>query len=244
MKEEKVTFKNSKEQKLAGILYTPNRYTATIIFVNGIGTTVSKNRWQPHIPLFTNNNYRVLIFDNYGRGESDGEWEEMNMTTVLNDLKAACDFTQTDKIALIGESFGGGASLLCAPKDSRVKAITLLYAAHNMDAWQRGKWLAEAQQKGYAISRSKPDKRYPLSIFEGHRKYQILKQVPKVKVPLLITHGDADNSIPLKQANEIYDAANKPKKLVILKGEPHVYTDAGFKKAFKETLSWFNKYLK
>jgi len=248
MKEEKVWFENSKGQKLAGLLYTPNHYAATVIFVNGIATDVKRLHKKKRIGFlineFTSNGYRILIFDYYGRGESEGKWDGMNLTSALDDLEAACDFLKTDKIALIGESFGGGVSLVLASKDARVKAVALFYAAHDMDKWCKGARLKDAEKKGYSADWDNPKRIYPLSLFTDFRSHQVIKQVPKIKIPILITHGDADKYILLDQSEDIFAAANEPKKLLVFPGEEHIYTNAGFEKAFKETLTWFNKYLK
>jgi len=246
--EEKVWFKNSKGQKLAGRLYAPDQYMATVIFVNGIATNMNrlhkKKRIGFLIDKFTSSGYRILIFDYYGRGESEGKWEEMNLTSALGDLEAACNFLKTDKIALIGESFGGGVSLIFASKDARVKAVTLFYAAHSIDNWCGGVRLKEAKQKGYSTDWDNQKHRYPISFFTDFREHQVIKQVPKIKVPILITHGDIDTYILPKQSKEIYAVANEPKKLIIFPGEKHVYSEAGFKKAFDDVLMWFKKYLK
>ncbi len=165
------------------------------------------------------------------------------MTTALDDLKSAADWLKADSLGLIGESFGGGVALNFAASDRRVKAIALLYASYNILEWGDGKRYTEAKRSGYTSSQTFPNKKYPLSLFEDASKYNTLENAKKMQVPVLITHGDADVSVPLRQAREIYNAAAEPKKLVILEGEKHVYSDEGFKKAFKEIKDWFKKHL-
>lgn len=241
--QEKVFFKNSRGQKLCGILYTPSNFKYTVVFVNGIGTLIGD--WESSdIKPFTDANYRVFLFDYYGRGKSGGKWEDTNMTTALDDLKSALDFLKTDRIALIGESFGGNIILNFDFKDKRIKVIALLYAGYDMLKWQKGRRFREAQRQGFSPSRTYPDRRYPLSFFEDCKKYNTFSNISKIKVPILITHGDNDNYISVEDAKTAYRVANEPKKLFILKGEKHSYSEIGFKKAYKEIINWFEKYLK
>jgi dipeptidyl aminopeptidase/acylaminoacyl peptidase len=53
----------------------------------------------------------------------------------------------------------------------------------------------------------------------------IEKSIKKFKKPVLIVHGTEDEAIPLEEAENLFKMANRPKKLVIIKGANH-----GFKK--------------
>jgi fermentation-respiration switch protein FrsA (DUF1100 family) len=45
--------------------------------------------------------------------------------------------------------------------------------------------------------------------------------MPEIRVPLLILHGDSDEVVPLEQAQRLYDAANEPKSLYVIRGAHH-----------------------
>jgi len=56
--------------------------------------------------------------------------------------------------------------------------------------------------------------------------------IKKYKKPLLIVHGEKDEAIPVgKDPHELFQMANKPKKLAIINGADHKFTN---EKYFKE----------
>ena len=59
--------------------------------------------------------------------------------------------------------------------------------------------------------------------------------IKKYRKPLLIIHGEKDEAIPLTDPKALYRFANKPKKLVIVKGADHRFLRKGtFSKLIKE----------
>ena len=52
-------------------------------------------------------------------------------------------------------------------------------------------------------------------------KYNSLERIAQIHCPLLILHGDQDETIPLSQANKLTNAANFPKRLQIVPGAAH-----------------------
>ena len=53
----------------------------------------------------------------------------------------------------------------------------------------------------------------------GH--YNSLKRMPRVKTPLLVLHGELDEIVPHEQGMKLYQAANRPKRFVTLRGASH-----------------------
>lgn len=245
IKLERISFKNSKGQKLAGKLWTPANYKHTIILANGIGN--AKEAWEKIISWpneLAKLNYRVLTFDFRGRGESEGEFIETTLTTNIDDLKSAMNFLDSD-VLLIGQSFGGATSICIAAKDKRAKVLVTRSAALNLDEWQGGERLAEAKKKGYAIGAA-PWKKYSLELFESARKHKIIEQARKIKIPWLIIHGGRDTVVPVRQAKELYAAAKCPKELAIIKGADHTFSVSKNvnAEAFSMTVNWLKRWLK
>ena len=52
-------------------------------------------------------------------------------------------------------------------------------------------------------------------------KYDSLRKIQEVRVPLLILHGDRDEWVPYEQGRRLFDAANEPKTLYTIPGAHH-----------------------
>ena len=59
---------------------------------------------------------------------------------------------------------------------------------------------------------------------DAARLYGSLLELAKIgayRGPLLQSHGDRDTIIPLKFAKKLFDAANEPKRFILLRGHDH-----------------------
>jgi len=45
--------------------------------------------------------------------------------------------------------------------------------------------------------------------------------IKKINVPVLISHGDRDEIISISHSHKLFESANEPKKLIVLKGATH-----------------------
>ena len=55
----------------------------------------------------------------------------------------------------------------------------------------------------------------------ARNRFESAEKLRRVKVPVLISHGDPDPVIPLDEGRALYAAANEPKKLLIFPGAGH-----------------------
>ncbi len=52
-------------------------------------------------------------------------------------------------------------------------------------------------------------------------KYETVRKLPEIRVPVLVLHGDRDEVVPLEQAQRLYAAANEPKTFHVIRGARH-----------------------
>lgn len=52
-------------------------------------------------------------------------------------------------------------------------------------------------------------------------RFDVVEKVAKVKVPLLVLHGDRDDVVPYEQGRQVFAAANPPKDFYTIKGARH-----------------------
>jgi fermentation-respiration switch protein FrsA (DUF1100 family) len=69
---------------------------------------------------------------------------------------------------------------------------------------------AVAQVRGYG----------PFAWFAGN-KFNALSKIDRLRSPMLIVHGTADEVIPLSMGEQIFAAAREPKKMVVIDGAHH-----------------------
>jgi alpha-beta hydrolase superfamily lysophospholipase len=69
------------------------------------------------------------------------------------------------------------------------------------------------------------------------QKFDTLAKIPDIKVPILITHGTRDSTIPVEMSRRLYEAARAPKKLVIVEGAGHHNLSAAGADAYRSAIA-------
>jgi pimeloyl-ACP methyl ester carboxylesterase len=173
----------------------------------------------------------TLRADMYGHGHSDGEFKKHTlfkwMTNVLTviDYARALDFV-TD-IYLCGHSQGGLLVMLAAAmKHDVIRGLIPL-----SPAWM----IPEIARKGELLGEQFDPDHIPesLDFWNGHKldaNYVRVAQTIRVDDaiaryagPVLVVHGDEDESVPLRCGVEAAHAY-RDAKLVIIPGDDHCYT--------------------
>lgn len=52
-------------------------------------------------------------------------------------------------------------------------------------------------------------------------RYATIEQIRRVKSPVMVIAGDSDRIVPLASSRQVYDAANQPKSLLVIRGADH-----------------------
>ena len=150
-------------------------------------------------------NAAVLIFDYRGYGRSEGT---PTIDGLLQDARAARahlaqrEGIKEQQIVLVGESLGGAIAVeLAASGGARGLVLESTFSSLR-DA-------ASAHYPEFLVSTLVADK---LNSAVRIRSYH---------GPLLQFHGDADQVIPLESGRRLFDAANQPKSLRIMRRPGH-----------------------
>ncbi len=184
--------------------------------------------------------YLVLRFDFSGSDLSDGKFSDKLMSTEVAEIKSGIDFLFSvygdlfDELILCGISTGAIDASLYACRDKRVSKIVLLGAVSDLkhavnydftavqirDFWRRG-WIKYSREGKWYHG-----KKIRKAFYDEFFTLDIPKAMKKWKGPTLIIHGSEDEAIPsTKDPHELFALCNKPKKLLIVKGADHVFSN-------------------
>lgn len=224
---EKRSFKNSKGLLLSAVFEGEDKKAPVIIICHGYASSRDSESQQDLRPKLLKTGFSVFTFDFTGCGESEGSIDDLTPNTGLYDLQSAIANLGKQEFALYGSSFGGYVALRYAIVNPLL-ALTLKapvsdwssVKSENIDADKMQRFLREVQ---------------------GIILY---KEAKNIICPALITHGDKDNVVPLKQSKDLYESlGSKIKKLEIIEGAPHIMRGKYMQEAhnviakfFKETL--------
>jgi uncharacterized protein len=173
-------------------------------------------------------------FDYHGCGDSGGNIEETTLTIRLDNLNAVVDYVlhhhgvNPDKVGIIGSSFGGTTALIKSARDERIKCTSF---------WATPHMLAKDGNGSIDNIYFKDD------IYTDFSTYDILSESGKVSYTLVI-HGEQDETVPCVEGKKIYENLQEPKRLEIIEGGDHVFSDPSHReRVISLALDWFDKYL-
>ena len=253
MKEQKVWFKNSRGQKLCGVVSIPEGEGPfpAVILCHGLWSNKYRNSYVELTKLLCKKGIASLRFDMLGHGESDGDVKEITVSTGVESLNSALDFickqdfVDKNKLGLFGASYGG--SVVIAGFDKKFKVVVLKCPASNykktreiqlgkkgIDEWRKRGW---ADIKGHILGYC-----FFEDLLKNHADQYL--DAEKISVPTLIIHGDVDKTVPLAHSKALYKTLNCEKRLEIIDGAWHRFKEPEhFDKVLQLSADWFKEHL-
>jgi len=240
--EEKVNFKNTRGLNLVGRLY-PSKNEKIIILVHGWCSNKDRKRFLKLADKVHEAGFGFLRFDQSSSGESEGD--EITVENLIDDVKSAINFVKNKgykEIGLIGESLGGLTTLSIS--DESVKARTLFAPVTASKTTDLEKYEGLMGDKGYFIKEKDGNKFKILKKYLEERKAINQEELlSRIKIPVLILHGDKDDKVPLITSKEAIKFLPKSSKLEIIEGAGHDLEE-GYDQVIKLTIDWFKDNLK
>ena len=173
----------------------------------------------------------VLRFDFTGLGSSEGEFENTNFSSNIDDLVRAADYLREHFAApalLIGHSLGGAAVLAAAHRIPEAKAVVTIAApsdvAHVLQHFHAT--LEEIERTGLAevtlAGRSFPITKQFVDDARGHA---LTNRIANLHKALLVMHSPTDQVVGIEHATKIFSAAKHPKSFVSLDSADHLLSN-------------------
>ncbi len=195
-----------------------------------------------------------------------------NFTTQLEDLTVVLNFIETAQaplpvgematreIYLVGHSRGGSLALLQASADGRVKKIATWAAVSDILSAYKPEDIKNWKTTGVRwIANARTQQQMPVyyQFYEDQVKnknyLEVLSVIKKLNSPLLIVHGEKDETVPISNAYDIYEHVSDSELIVLANanhtfGSTHPYHSEVLPGYFKEvcdrTIDFFKKEFK
>jgi uncharacterized protein len=197
----------------------------TILLCHGIWT--GRRECLPMALRFRQAGYNVLCFDFRAHGMSDGRFTSVGHHET-NDVLGAVEYllrrpeVDARRIGVIGFSMGAAASIQAAARSRHIAAVVADSAYAN--------FLDAAKYSFHLVTRVP---HFPMAPIAMHwakwilhvdasrlRPVDVIGQIsPR---PVLITHGNLDEIVPVRHAYLLFKAAEEPKELWLVPDAHHV----------------------
>jgi putative redox protein len=166
--------------------------------------------------------YVGMAFNFRGTGSSTGDF---SLQGWVDDLRSAIDYIVAESspsdVVLIGTNTGGSIAICVAADDPRVCGAALLSPRADFDDWADNprRFLEHARDIGAITTAG-----FPPSFDEWSRAFRRFRPIEAARRfaprPLLVMHGDDDESVPTTDARQLA-AAHGSAELSLLPGAGH-----------------------
>ena len=228
---EEITFESEDGTTLYGAWawqYQPRTH-GTLVYFHGNAANI--DRYMTHVEVLWELGYNVFVFDYRGYGRSEGTPEHDGVladgrSAVETVLETAPWLDGPQELAYDGLSLGGFVALHTALTHRPYALVTedMFASANDLVELNFGLdtppgWLFESGYDNVGAAAS----------LDG--------------VPYLVMHGADDDYIPPDNARRVYDAANDPKRLVLVPGAGHADAPIDQREIYEdELLDWLEEH--
>lgn len=238
----------SGEITLKGELNKPPDGAPLVVLCHGIPLS-RQDPGDPGYPALAlrlaENGYATLFVNLRGTGDSSGDF---CMGGWYDDLGEVMRFAREelsgefDGLYMAGFSAGGALAIRYAAEQGGVDGIAAFAApARLSEVFPRShclSFLEAARETGIIRDLHFPPT--PDWFYDDVEKHDAIDFVPRVSpIPLLIVHGEDDETVPLEQGIMLYEAAGEPKELKLLPGGLHRLRQDP--RSLDVLLKWLNK---
>jgi len=247
--ERPVHFKNQQGEQLTGTLHLPDSATDRGVVLAHCFTCSRHTgilRQLGHD--FAEAGFMALRFDFSGNGQSEGEFAQSTYTKQISEMKIAGDVISSQgasRIGLAGHSMGAVIALLTAVEIKTAKSVCAIAgrlsgmnAMRFLNRHQRD----ELDQTGRVVFTSR-NRQLMLTrdFFSDAGRFDLPALISRLKIPLLIIHGDRDEIIPVDEAYTAHEPNSEKTEMTIISGADHMFSNKNHREnVSRQIVTWFD----
>lgn len=252
MKLEKISFKNRQGHTLSAKLELPltSPILGYALFAHCFTCNKNLTAVRNISKALTKSGIAVVRFDFTGLGDSEGEFENTNFSSNVEDLEDMAAHIREHyeyPSMLIGHSLGGAAAIFAAARLPQLKAVITIGAPsqpEHVSHLLRDN-IDQILMDGEAlVSIGGRDFKVKKQFLEDIKNINMVPILQSIKKPLLVMHSPQDITVSIENAAKIYQSAKHPKSFVSLDGADHLLSnkeDSLY--AGKIIAAWSHRYL-
>ncbi|MDZ7956549.1 MAG: alpha/beta hydrolase [Aulosira sp. DedQUE10] len=178
-----------------------------LLYLHGNGINIGAN--IAHAYRFYQLGFSVLLIDYRGYGRSQGVFP--NETRVYQDAATAWNHLvqqlqiPPSHIFIYGHSLGGAIAIDLALKHPEAAGLIVESSFTSI---------------GEVVAYRNLFPMFPVNLILTQR-FESIKKIPKLKMPVLFIHGIEDSSVPFFMSQKLYAIAPEPKKLILVPNAGH-----------------------
>ena len=248
--EEEVTFTNKAGEKLSGYLHSPEgEVKAGVILAHCFSCSKHIKLTRELCHKLVQRGCLCLRFDFSGNGQSEGKFEHSHYTKQIEDFNSAVDFLISKgikKLFAVGHSMGAAVTILAGAQNDLIQSIVSIAGISDTKEVQTlftPEQIKEAKETGMTkvkiFGRELPMSREFIEDSEKHDMKKVLNEMHK---PIFFIHGTEDTVVNIDHAEQMYSYANEPKKIEIIQGADHMFSnEEHINKVCELVDEWFQK---
>jgi uncharacterized protein len=212
----KTDFRNTQDHVLSGILSVPSdsKNNVCVVILTGYPHCKDNAKYRDLQSCLDGMGLASFCFDYSGLGESEGRFEELNMTQAIDDTHSALSFLESKgykTFYILGVSFGACVAIQVAYKNDTVRKLCLVCPVIDfLDQKLMTKTKQEFQRwatQGYieSIDEKQIKRKISYSFFEDLMKYPGYSSIYELdkKISIQIVHGTKDKKVPIELSIKI-----------------------------------------
>jgi putative redox protein len=248
--EQQIHFDNHMGDVLAGTLHQPERPLVGAVIAGHCFTCSRHTGVLRRIcSALDQAGFMALRFDFSGNGQSQGRFERSTWSKQMLEMEAAIALMAEKGapwIGLAGHSLGAAIALLTARRVKTVSAVCRV--AGRVSATHPMHFLTPSQQRTLVqtgqVGFSSRQRRLTLSrdFFDDANRHDLMDATRSLTVPMLVVHGDRDETIPVAEAHLARAANPRMVELAIVAGGDHMLARPDHQQQVARMVSdWFRR---